>query len=97
MAFNIDNYRRTFVDAKKGVSGNQAFKWIGAQDFHDRKGELRYEDKGSKVIVQGDVNVAGKADFEIFVKVGALSSGDFLAGQIHVVCRWERGRPSQRA
>ncbi|MGH6735044.1 MAG: calcium-binding protein [Methyloceanibacter sp.] len=66
------------IDAHKGVSGNQKFKWIGKQDFHDKKGELRYEDKGSKVIVQGDVNGDGKADFEIWVGVGALSKGDFL-------------------
>ncbi|MGH6735212.1 MAG: hypothetical protein ACRECX_03925 [Methyloceanibacter sp.] len=46
--------------------------------LHDKKGELRYEDKGSKVIVQGDINGDGKADFEIFVKVGFLSAADFL-------------------
>ncbi|MGH6737312.1 MAG: calcium-binding protein [Methyloceanibacter sp.] len=66
------------IDAKTGVSGNQNFKFIGKSDFHDKKGELRYEDKGSKVIVQGDVNGDGKADFEILVKIGALFAGDFL-------------------
>jgi Ca2+-binding RTX toxin-like protein len=66
------------IDAKKGISGNQKFKWIGKQDFHDKKGELRYEDKGSKVIVQGDVNGDGKADFEIYVAAGALAKGDFV-------------------
>ncbi|MGH6737314.1 MAG: calcium-binding protein [Methyloceanibacter sp.] len=66
------------IDAKTGVSGNQKFTFIGKQDFHDKKGELRYEDKGSKVIVQGDVDGDGKADFEILVKAGALSAGDFI-------------------
>ncbi|MGH6736014.1 MAG: M10 family metallopeptidase C-terminal domain-containing protein [Methyloceanibacter sp.] len=65
------------IDAKKGP-GNQKFKWIGKQDFHEKKGELRYEDLGKKVIVQGDVNGDGKADFEIFVKAGALGAGDFV-------------------
>jgi Ca2+-binding RTX toxin-like protein len=65
------------IDAQTG-GGNQNFKFIGTQDFHDKKGELRYEDKGSKVIVQGDVNGDGKADFEIYVAVGALSRGDFF-------------------
>ncbi|MGH6735213.1 MAG: hypothetical protein ACRECX_03930 [Methyloceanibacter sp.] len=65
------------IDAKSG-GGNQKFKFIGKQDFHDKRGELRYEDKGSKVIAQGDVNGDGKADFEIFVNVGALGKGDFL-------------------
>lgn len=50
----------------------------GAQGFHDAKGELRYIDKGATVIVQGDVNGDGKADFEIFVKAAALAKGDFL-------------------
>ncbi|MGH6736811.1 MAG: calcium-binding protein, partial [Methyloceanibacter sp.] len=68
----IDDIDLRDIDAKKGVSGNNKFKFIGKQDFHDKKGELRYEDKGSKVVVQGDVNGDGKADFEILVKVGAL-------------------------
>ncbi|MGH6737144.1 MAG: calcium-binding protein [Methyloceanibacter sp.] len=66
------------IDAKTGVSGNQKFNFIGKQDFSEKKGELRYEDKGSKVIVQGDVNGDGKADFEIYVAVGSLGKGDFL-------------------
>ncbi|MGH6735807.1 MAG: calcium-binding protein [Methyloceanibacter sp.] len=66
------------IDAKTGVSGNQKFNWIGKSDFHDKKGELRYEDKGATVIVQGDTNGDGKADFEILVKVAALGKGDFL-------------------
>ncbi|MGH6735154.1 MAG: tandem-95 repeat protein [Methyloceanibacter sp.] len=65
------------IDAKKGP-GNQKFKWIGDQDFSGMNGELRYEGKGKNVIVQGDINGDGKADFEIFVAVGALSKGDFL-------------------
>ncbi|MGH6735218.1 MAG: M10 family metallopeptidase C-terminal domain-containing protein [Methyloceanibacter sp.] len=66
------------IDAKKGVAGNNAFDWIGKSDFHGVKGELRYEDRGSTVIVQGDVDGDGRADFEIFVNVGSLSRGDFL-------------------
>jgi Ca2+-binding RTX toxin-like protein len=74
----VDDIDLRTIDAKKGVSGNQKFKWIGKQDFHDKKGELRFDDKGSKVVVQGDVNGDGKADFEILVKVGALNAHDFL-------------------
>ena len=66
------------IDAKKDIGGNQKFTWIGKTDFHDKAGELRYIDKGAKVIVQGDVNGDGKADFEIFVGAGALNKGDFL-------------------
>jgi len=40
---------------------------------------LLIKDKGSKVIVQGDVNGDGKADFEILVAgVSSLGKGDFL-------------------
>ena len=66
------------IDAEKGVGGNQKFDFIAKQAFSGTKGELRYKDLGSKVIVQGDVNGDGRADFEILVKTGALSQGDFL-------------------
>lgn len=66
------------IDAKTGISGNQKFAWIGKDDFSGVKGELLYKDLGSKVIVQGDVNGDGKADFEILVKAGSLNAGDFL-------------------
>lgn len=61
------------------VRSNQAFKFIGKQDFHDVKGKLRYIDKGSSCIVQGDVNGDGKADFEIDGHAGSLSKGVFPA------------------
>ncbi|MGH6734972.1 MAG: autotransporter-associated beta strand repeat-containing protein [Methyloceanibacter sp.] len=60
----------------RGIPGK--FKFIGKDDFSDTKGELRYEDKGSKVIVQGDTNGDGKADFEIFVNIGSLVKSDFF-------------------
>ncbi|MEZ5826991.1 MAG: hypothetical protein R3D30_04820 [Hyphomicrobiales bacterium] len=66
------------IDAKKGVHGNQKFDFIGKHGFHDVKGELRYKDLGSKVIVQGDTNGDGKADFEIWVNADALNAHDFL-------------------
>lgn len=66
------------IDAKTGVNGNQTFTFIGKKAFSDKKGELRYEDKGATVIVQGDTNGDGKVDFEIFVKVGSLAKGDFF-------------------
>jgi Ca2+-binding RTX toxin-like protein len=66
------------IDAKTGVGGNQAFKFIGTQEFHHSQGELHYKDLGASCLVQGDVNGDAHADFEILVKVGALSAGDFL-------------------
>jgi len=65
------------IDAKKG-KGNQEFKFIKKQDFHDKKGELRYKVKDGDAYVQGDVNGDGKADFAIVVEhVSKLKASDF--------------------
>lgn len=68
------------IDAKTTVGGNQAFRFIGAQAFHDRAGELRFKVVAAQdlVIVQGDVNGDGRADFEIKVNgIAALNAADF--------------------
>lgn len=66
------------IDAKKGP-GNQAFKWIGKQDFHGVKGELHFVKKTGYVLVEGDINGDSKADFQIKVDgLGALGKGDFI-------------------
>lgn len=66
------------IDAKKGP-GNQAFKWIGKQDFHGVKGELHFIKKAGYVVVEGDINGDGRSDFQIKVDgLGALGKGDFI-------------------
>jgi Ca2+-binding RTX toxin-like protein len=66
------------IDAKKGGGGN-AFHFIGKQHFHDRAGELHYLTKTGSLIVEGDVNGDGRADFQIEVHgVTTLTAGDFL-------------------
>ena len=54
------------IDAKKGP-GNQDFKFIGAQKFHHKAGELHVLNKGAFLLVEGDINGDGKADFQIEV------------------------------
>jgi len=72
-----DTIDLTAIDARKG-SGNQDFKFIGKQDFHDKKGELRYVVKNGDAIVQGDTNGDGKVDFSIHVDgVSKLKALDF--------------------
>jgi Ca2+-binding RTX toxin-like protein len=68
------------IDAKTTVGGNQSFKFIGQQAFHDKAGELRFKAVAAQglVVVQGDVNGDGRADFEIKVNgVGTLNAADF--------------------
>ena len=67
------------LDAKTGVSGNQAFKFIGFQAFHDVKGELHLVDSGANIRVEGDVNGDGRADFQIMVLgLSSMGAADFL-------------------
>lgn len=74
----IDDIDLSDIDARHGGSDN-AFKWIGKQAFHGKKGELHYIKKSGFVLVEGDTNGDGKADFQIKVDgVGALGGGDFI-------------------
>jgi 6-phosphogluconolactonase (cycloisomerase 2 family) len=66
------------IDARTGA-GNQTFKFIGAQKFHDRKGELHFVKKAGFVLVEGDVNGDGRADFQIQVEDATkLNAADFI-------------------
>ena len=68
------------IDARSTVSGNQSFRYIGAQPFHDRPGELHFRFEGAgRTIVEGDVNGDGRADFQIELTGHmALTRGDFV-------------------
>jgi Ca2+-binding RTX toxin-like protein len=75
----IDIIDLTDIDAKSGVSGNQAFTFIGFQAFHNRKGELHLVDSGANILVEGDVNGDGKADLQIMVLgLATMGAGDFI-------------------
>ena len=68
------------IDANMNSSGNQSFGFIGTQGFHHVAHELHYTDSGTGgVIVSGDLNGDGIADFTINVDgVSSLVSGDFV-------------------
>jgi len=55
------------MDANTHKHGNQDFKFIGAQKFHHKSGELHFVKHGTYVTVGGEVNGNGKADFQIDV------------------------------
>lgn len=67
------------IDANLSRTGNQAFSFIGANDFSRRAGELRYDKLETFTVVEGDVNGDGAADFSIALKgVHTLSKGYFV-------------------
>ena len=67
------------IDANSEMSGNQAFKFIGARGFHGEEGELHYRAYAGGVIVEGDVNGDGRADFRIEVEgASSLGKADFI-------------------
>ena len=66
------------IDAKTGRL-NQAFDFIGETAFSGSKGELRYEKKANKTIIEADRNGDRVADFAIEIsKVMDLQEGDFI-------------------
>jgi serralysin len=79
-----DKIDLSFIDADSIAAGNQAFTFIGGQDFSGQAGQLRAEQLfvGDDLwIVSGDVDGDRNPDFLIAVTlVGpeVLSAGDFL-------------------
>lgn len=80
-----DDIDLSTIDASTLRGGNQAFKFIGTQGFHDVARELRYSKinapgtSNDKTIVEGDVNGDGKADFQIELKgLKTVTSADFI-------------------
>jgi Ca2+-binding RTX toxin-like protein len=67
------------IDASNQTSGDQAFRFIGAAAFSRSEGELRFDVSGSDLVVSGDVNGDGVADFSLRVlNLSSISSNCFL-------------------
>jgi Ca2+-binding RTX toxin-like protein len=58
-----DHIDLSSIDANSKAHGVQHFKFIKAQHFHHKPGELHYLKSGGNVVVEGDVNGDGKSDF----------------------------------
>jgi Ca2+-binding RTX toxin-like protein len=61
----LDKVDLRSIDANSGVSGDQAFSFIGTAAFSGTAGELRYMFDGTDTWLQGDYTGDGVADFEI--------------------------------
>ena len=75
--FDVINLR--VIDANENIGGNQVFDYIGGAGFSGTAGEVRIADLGADVIVSGDTDGDGRADFEIMVLgTGTMEANDFL-------------------
>ncbi|MBJ6127819.1 M10 family metallopeptidase C-terminal domain-containing protein [Microvirga splendida] len=67
------------IDAKAGISGNQAFTFIGMAEFSSNKGELRYDEYGGDAYIEADVNGDAVADFELtLANVAVVTKSYFI-------------------
>lgn len=67
------------IDANFAMSGNQAFAFIGDREFNHSAGQLRYESSGSNLVIHGDIDGDGQADFSIQMSgLSSLSAGDLM-------------------
>jgi Ca2+-binding RTX toxin-like protein len=67
------------LDASNQTSGDQAFRFIGSAAFSRSEAELRFEISGSDIVVSGDINGDGVADFSVRVlNLSSISSNCFL-------------------
>lgn len=74
-----DHIDLSTIDANSHKAGNQAFDFIGTQQFHHTEGELRYVKAGGETMIQGDINGDGKADFTIELDSAMkLHASDFI-------------------
>lgn len=75
--FDVINLR--VIDANENISGNQVFDYIGGAGVSGTAGEVWIADLGADVIVSGDTDGDGRADFEIMVLgTGTMEANDFL-------------------
>jgi Ca2+-binding RTX toxin-like protein len=74
----------TNIDANTHKHGNQDFKYISNEPFHHKAGELHLFPNGGVVVLEGDVNGDGKADFQLRLDPGFGFSADNLHGIIPI-------------
>ena len=66
------------IDANKALAGDQAFSFVTG-GFTHVAGQLIEVSKTGGMLVEGDVNADGKADFAILVHAASpLGAGDFI-------------------
>ncbi len=73
-----DRIRLNQVDANTNAGGDQAFTFLGTAAFTGVAGQLHYVASGADLVVSGDINGDGVADFQFKVLgLTSLQAGDF--------------------
>ena len=67
------------INANTATAGDDAFTFLGSGPFTHASGQLDFFKAGSKIILQGDVNGDGLADFQIQLNgIASISAGDLV-------------------
>jgi Ca2+-binding RTX toxin-like protein len=75
----LDYIDLSTIDANTRLAGDQKFAFYGRQGFHKIAGELHYVKAAGYLLVQGDLNGDGRADFQIKVDgLGYIGKSDFV-------------------
>ncbi len=74
-----DKIRLTTIDANPVLAGDQAFAWLASGAFTGQPGQLHYAQSGPDLIVSGDIDGDGVADFQFKVLgLSSLQASDFF-------------------
>ena len=77
----FDRLDLSAIDADLNIAGNQAFTFIGTNNFSETSGEVRFFTRGSNLILQVEINGDGNitADMEIQLNgLASISATDFI-------------------
>jgi hypothetical protein len=66
------------LDANTATADDDSFRFIGAGAFSRTAGELRFEESNGELVLTGDVNGDGLADFTIITAPGSVDASVFL-------------------
>jgi len=77
----FDKLDLSSIDANLNIGGNQAFTFIGNNNFTGTKGEVRFYTSGSTLFVQADIHGDGNTIANMEIQLNGLTSiaaGDFI-------------------